>query len=54
MTNVERRVEVLARRMRQRTKRDGTPLPGYEQSVAQIKAELGVLSNYDGGDENGD
>lgn len=43
-TYVERRVEVLAKRLKTRTQKDGTPLPGYEQNVAAIKAELAQLS----------
>lgn len=46
-TNVERRVEVLAKRLKLRTRKDGSPLPGYEQNVAVIKAELAQLSEKD-------
>lgn len=46
-TNVERRMDVLARRLKARTQRDGTPMPGYEQNVAQIKAEMAQLSAKD-------
>lgn len=46
-THIERRVEVLARRLKTRTQKDGTPLPGYEQNVAGIKAELAQLSEKD-------
>lgn len=51
-THVERRVEKLAQRLRNRTQKDGTPLPGYEQNVAAIKAELAQLSVK--GNEHGD
>lgn len=43
-TYVERRVNILAERLRTRTQKDGRPLPGYEQNVAAIKAELAQLS----------
>lgn len=51
-THVERRVDVLAKRLKNRTQKDGTPLPGYEQNVASIKAELAQLSvkGNNGGD----
>ena len=50
-TGAERRVDKLAARLKARTKRDGTPLPGYEQNVAAIKAELAQISvkDYDNG-----
>jgi hypothetical protein len=41
---VTRRVDKLQARLRARTRRDGKPLPGYEQSVAAIRAELEQLS----------
>lgn len=44
MTHAERRMEKLAARLKARTQRDGTPLKGYEQNVAAIKAELAQLS----------
>lgn len=53
-TRIERRVDVLARRLRARTKHDGTPLPGYEQNVAAIRAELGMLNEQAAQSEDGD
>lgn len=44
MTSTERRIDKLAQRLKARTQRDGTPLRGYEQNVAAIKAELAQLS----------
>lgn len=38
-----RRIEVLERLLRQRTKRDGTALAGFKQNVAGIRAELAQL-----------
>lgn len=43
-TYVERRVDILAGRLKARTQRDGKALPGYEQNVAAIKAELAQLT----------
>lgn len=43
-TYQERRVDILAKRLKSRTRHDGTPLPGYEQNVATIRAELETLS----------
>ena len=43
-TQIERRVERLAARLRLRTRKDGTPLPGFEQNVAAIRAELADMS----------
>jgi hypothetical protein len=43
-THIERRVDLLAKRLKLRTRKDGTPLPGFEQNVASIKAELAELS----------
>ena len=39
----ERRIEVLNRRLRSRTKADGSPMPGFKQNVASIRAELASL-----------
>lgn len=43
-TAEERRVDRLAERLRKRCRKDGTPLPGFEQNVAAIRAELEQLS----------
>jgi hypothetical protein len=43
-THHERRVEILARRVRARTKHDGTPLPGFEQNVASLRAEMEIIN----------
>lgn len=40
----ERRVEKLQSRLKGRTRHDGTPLPGFEQNVASIRAELEEIS----------
>lgn len=40
----ERRIEKLAARLKARTRHDGTPLPGFEQNVASIRAELEQIS----------
>lgn len=50
---VTERIDKLAKRLKARTQRDGKPLPGYEQNVAQIRAELEQLSlRADYGDED--
>lgn len=41
---VTKRIDKLEARLKARTKRDGKPLPGYEQNVAAIRAELEQLS----------
>jgi len=46
-TYQERRMEKLEGKLKGRTKRDGTPLPGYEQNVAAIKAEIETLLNME-------
>lgn len=46
-TYEERRVQILSERLRRRVKNDGTPLPGYEQNVATIRAELEQLSGWE-------
>lgn len=56
-TYIERRMDILANRLKSRTQRDGKALPGYEQNVAAIKAELAQLSlaptvEEENGDEN--
>lgn len=43
-THFERRMDILAQRLKARTKHDGTPRPGFEQNVAQIRAEMEQLS----------
>lgn len=43
-THIERRMDVLAQRLKARTKHGGTPRPGFEQNVAQIRAEMEQLS----------
>jgi hypothetical protein len=35
-----RRLERLEQKLRSRTRRDGTPMQGFEQNVAAIRAEL--------------
>ena len=40
----ERRMELLSRRLKGRLRHDGTPVRGFEQSVAQIRAEMELLS----------
>lgn len=40
----ERRMDKLASRLKARTRHDGTPLPGFEQNVATIRAELEQIS----------
>lgn len=40
----ERRMDKLAARLRARTRHDGTALPGFEQNVATIRAELEQIS----------
>lgn len=40
----ERRLEKLKRRLEGRLRKDGTPMAGFEQSVASIRAELATLS----------
>lgn len=44
MTYEEKRVSILSERLRKRTHRDGSPMPGFEQNVAAIRAELEQLS----------
>lgn len=44
-TYIERRMEVLAQRLKSRTQRDGKPMPGYEQNVAMLKAEMAQLTD---------
>lgn len=44
-TYQERRVDILNKRLRSRTRADGSPLPGYKQNVASIRAELESLSD---------
>lgn len=41
---VSQRIDKLEQRLKARTKRDGKPLPGYEQNVAAIRAELEQLA----------
>lgn len=54
-TYQERRLEKLAAKLKARTQRDGKPLPGFEQNVAQIKAEMAQLSvSPTTEDDNGD
>lgn len=48
-TRVERRVDRLARLLKSRTKSDGTPLPGYKQNVAQLRAEIETLTSTEEG-----
>lgn len=43
-TYIERRMERLASMLKSRTRGDGKALPGYEQNVARIKAEMEQLS----------
>lgn len=43
-TYIETRMEKLQQRLRGRTKADGTALPGFEQNVATIRAEMEQLS----------
>lgn len=43
-THHERRMDKLQQRLKGRCRADGTPRPGYEQNVAQIRAELEQLS----------
>lgn len=43
-TYEERRMELLQRRLRARTRADGSPQHGYEQNVAAIKAEMELIS----------
>ena len=38
-----KRIEILTERLQGRTKRDGSPLPGYKQNVAAIRAEIAQL-----------
>lgn len=40
----ERRINRLQQRIRSRTRSDGTPLPGFKQNVAQIRAEIEQLA----------
>lgn len=40
----ERRMDKLASRLKARTRQDGTPLPGFEQNVASIRAEMEQIS----------
>lgn len=47
-TYEERRLEKLAARMKARTRRGGKALPGYEQSVAAIRAEMEQLGHVGG------
>lgn len=44
MIYVTSRIDKLTQRLKARTKRDGKPLPGYEQNVAAIRAELEQLA----------
>lgn len=44
MTPLERKMNDLQRKMSARTKPDGKPRPGYEQNVAQIRAEMEIIS----------
>jgi hypothetical protein len=37
------RMEQLVQKLKSRTDREGEPLPGYAQNVAQIKAEIAQL-----------
>lgn len=43
-TYQEHRMNILERRLRGRTQRDGKPMPGFEQNVAAIRAEMEQLS----------
>jgi len=47
MTAPTRRIDKLIQRLQSRTKADGTPLPGYTQNVAQIRAEIEQLTRAD-------
>lgn len=46
-TQAERRIEALQRKLRARTRNDGSPLPGFAQNVATIRAELAQLAEED-------
>lgn len=50
----ERRFEKLAERLKARTKSDGSPRPGFEQNVTQLRAEMEQLSEYKGMADNGE
>lgn len=50
-TYEERRIQQLQQKLRSRIKRDGTPLAGFTQNVARIRAEIEQLSIKD--EENG-
>jgi hypothetical protein len=53
-TREERRIDVLQRKLKSRTKHDGTPLPGFAQNVAMIRAEIAQLSISEGEDGDGE
>lgn len=40
----QKRIDILQERLKRRTKAGGRPLPGYEQNVAAIRAEIETLS----------
>jgi hypothetical protein len=41
--SIKKRIDILMHRLKGRTQSDGTPLPGYKQNVAAIRAELAQL-----------
>lgn len=43
-TPLEDKFNRLQKKLNSRTGRDGKPRPGYEQNVAQIKAEMQIIS----------
>ncbi len=51
--SIEKRVEILTRRLQGRTSRTGEPLPGFKSNVASLRAELAQLQDQLGND-NGD
>lgn len=44
MKHASRRIELLEERLQKRLRKDGTPMPGFEQNVASIRAELAALA----------
>ncbi len=40
----ERRMDMLAKRIKGRTRHDGSPMPGFEQNVASLRAEMELIS----------
>lgn len=50
----EKRIERLQKRLRGRTRADGTAMPGFRENVAAIRAELSLISvDADGEIKNG-